>query len=258
MRKTVIIDCFPESAANYLRGYAVVAVDVFRATTTAVTAVAMGWRCLPVSSEREAFALAATLKNPLLIGELGGDMPQGFDMNNSPAQLVRRTDLSRPIILLSSSGSGLIARAGECEAGYVASFRNFGAVARHLLRHPKVAVIGAGSRREFREEDQLCCAWIAAHLLTAGYEAENEETAQIVERWRGVPASVCAEGHSALYLQRSGQLEDLDFVLQHINDLDVVCAVRHGEVVNEASTGAEKELVQQVAARTPLRRPLSA
>ena len=28
----------------------------------------------------------------------------------------------------------------------------------------RVAVIGAGSKGEFREEDQICCAWIAAGL----------------------------------------------------------------------------------------------
>lgn len=33
MKNTVTLDCFPESAARYRRGYTVVAVDVVRATT---------------------------------------------------------------------------------------------------------------------------------------------------------------------------------------------------------------------------------
>ena len=40
MRPTVTIDCFSEGFNGYGEGYAVVAVDVIRATTTAVTAVA--------------------------------------------------------------------------------------------------------------------------------------------------------------------------------------------------------------------------
>jgi 2-phosphosulfolactate phosphatase len=231
MQKTVVIDCFPESIQLYRKGYAVVAVDVIRATTTAVTAAALGRRCLAVASAEAAFALAAKLDNPLLVGELGGDMPRGFEMNNSPALLERRADLARPVILLSSSGSKLIEATGECENGYVACFRNFASVANHLLRYPQVAVIGARSRGEFREEDQMCCAWIAGRLLDEGYQAENPATTDIVEHWRGVPASACADGHSALYLKRSGQAEDLDFVLTHINDLDAVCSVRDGEVV---------------------------
>jgi hypothetical protein len=35
MSRSVVIDCFPESAAAYKEGFAVVAIDVIRATTTA-------------------------------------------------------------------------------------------------------------------------------------------------------------------------------------------------------------------------------
>ena len=48
MASHVVIDCFPESVARYRSGYAVVAIDVVRATTTAITAVAMGRRCFAV------------------------------------------------------------------------------------------------------------------------------------------------------------------------------------------------------------------
>src|SRR5437762_14076988 len=53
----------------------------------------------------------------------------------------------------------------------------------------KVAVIGAGSRDEFREEDQLCCAWIARDLLAQGFAAANERTTEIVRRWQDAPLS---------------------------------------------------------------------
>src|SRR5438477_11347294 len=36
LQKKVVIDCFPESVETYRNGYAIVAVDVIRATTTAV------------------------------------------------------------------------------------------------------------------------------------------------------------------------------------------------------------------------------
>ncbi len=73
--RTVIIDCFPENVARYRdEGYVVVAIDVIRATTTAVTAAAMGRKCYPVDTVDNALALAADLDNPLMVGELGGDM----------------------------------------------------------------------------------------------------------------------------------------------------------------------------------------
>src|SRR6266511_4253907 len=72
MPKTVVIDCFPESAARYVDDHVIVAVDVIRATTTATTAVALGRRCFPVPSLEAALPLAARLDNPLIVGEPGG------------------------------------------------------------------------------------------------------------------------------------------------------------------------------------------
>jgi 2-phosphosulfolactate phosphatase len=228
--KQVVIDCLPESAALYRSGYAIVAVDVIRATTMAITAVSLGRRCFPVSSVARAFKLARCLDNPILAGELGGDMPDGFEMSNSPAELVLRSDI-RPIILLSSSGTQLIAHASGADAVYLACFRNFSATAKHIRsRHSKVAVIGAGSRGEFREEDQIACAWVAHALVEAGYLAKNRATQEVIDRWRAAEASACIHGKSAAYLRRSGQVRDLDFILERIDDLNYAFCMQGEEV----------------------------
>lgn len=234
MPKTVVIDCFPESVAEYRKGYAIVAVDVMRATTTAVTAVSLGRRCYPVPSLEAAVPLAGMLKNPLLVGELGGNMPYGFHVNNSPADLAARTDVYRPMILLSTSGTRVICAADEGQAMYAACLRNHRAQVRYLAAyHPTVALIGAGSRGEFREEDQACCAWIAEGLVALGYEPENERTAEIIARWSGAPVASVATGASADYLRKSGQTHDLDFILSHVDDLDEVYRFERRQVVRQ-------------------------
>ena len=231
MAKTVVIDCFPESARRY-RQYAVVAIDVIRATTTAITAAAAGWRCFPVPTLEAAREAADRLEDPLLCGEVAGIMPPGFHLNNSPAAVAERSDVHRPLILLSSSGTRLIYEGRYCDEVYVACFRNYRAVANHVAaRHERVALIGAGSLRQFREEDQMCCAWIADLLLASGFTPENSGTMDIIGRWRGVPANACAAFQSAEYLRRSRQTRDLDFTLSHINDLDASYTVQNGEVV---------------------------
>src|SRR5438445_8586428 len=108
MPKSVVIDCFPESAARYRHGYAVVAIDVIRTTTVAISAAESGWRCFVVATPDAAHSLRRALGDGILAGELGGAMPEGFDMNNSPVELAARTDHHRPLILLSSSGTQLI------------------------------------------------------------------------------------------------------------------------------------------------------
>ena len=232
MPPTVVIDCFPESAKKYRFGYAVVAVDVIRATTTAVTAVSLGWRCFPTPSLEAVGPLAARLDNPLLAGEMGGNMPYGFDMTNSPAEMALRTDFQRPMILLSTSGTSLIHATRGCEASYVACLRNYSAQIRYLVsRHAKVAVIGAGGRGEFREEDQMCCAWIAEGLIKAGYLPGNRNTEELVQRWSGAPADGFLGSKSVEYLRRSDQLRDLEYVLSHIDDIPAVFTLKDQEIV---------------------------
>src|SRR5262245_41293251 len=159
MRKTVVIDCLPESVHRYRTGWAIAAVDVIRATTTAVTASALGWRCFPMPTLEAALARALELDDPLLAGESSGDLPANFEMDNSPAALADRADTHRPMILLSSSGTRVIHNAADCDAAYLGCFRNYSALAQHMAHHhSRIAIIGAGSLGQFREEDQICCA----------------------------------------------------------------------------------------------------
>jgi 2-phosphosulfolactate phosphatase len=233
MDETVVIDCFPSSVARYVADHAIVAIDVIRATTLAVTAVAGGRRGFVAADLPDAFVLRDRLGDALLAGELGGDMPEGFDMNNSPAELALRGDVDRALVMLSTSGTELMLAAAESPHGaYVACFRNFGAVAGRLATPDRpIAVIGAGSRNEFREEDQMCCAWVAELLVMAGRRPADARTSEIIERWRGVPATAIDSGNSVGYLRRTGQLRDRDFVVSHVNDLDLVCAIHGNEVV---------------------------
>jgi 2-phosphosulfolactate phosphatase len=235
---TVVIDCFPESVRRYAGTHAIVAIDVIRATTTAVTAVARGRRCFPVPSLEAASRARAEVPEALLVGEVGGTIPAGFDLGNSPAELAERSDVARPIILLSSSGTRLMDAAQVGEAGYVACFRNARTLARRLAgRHRRIALIGAGARAEFRVEDQMCCAWMAAELMAHGYRGANASTHHLVERWDGMPAAACADGASTAYLARSGQLKDLEFILAHVDDLDAEFAIARGEVRMVPSAG---------------------
>lgn len=237
--KTVVIDCFPESVARYRNGYAIVAIDVIRATTTAISAVAAGRRCFLMPTINAARQLAAELGNALLVGEQRGIMPSDFDLNNSPVELLARTDLERPAILLSSSGTELCHEASACHAAFLACFRNYTSVAGHLTRDfHKVAVIGAGSRDEFRTEDQMCCAQIAEHLVHIGYQPENSKTAEWIRRWSNVPLSASIDAKSAEYLRASSQLKDLEFILDNTADLTAAFTMHGNEVIMGDHWGA--------------------
>ena len=246
MRGSVIIDCFPESAQRYRDKYAIVVIDVIRATTTATTAVSLGIRVLPVRTTDEAFVLASTLENPLLVGELGGNMPYGFDMTNSPAQIAMLSDTHRPIILLSSSGTQLLLNSTGGNPVYIACFRNISAMVQYLSgKYEKVALLGAGTRGQFRREDQMGCAWIAEKLIESGYQAENTRTEEYISRWHMVSPEEVRYGRSAEYLRKSSQDHDLEYILQHIDDLKTVPSLVKSELVEMTQT-AGNEILRRV------------
>jgi 2-phosphosulfolactate phosphatase len=209
----------------------IVAVDVIRATTTAVTAAAIGRRVYPAGSIEAAVRLAADLDRPILAGELGGVQPYGFDMQNSPTQMEALEESARPIILLSTSGTRLMAEAMARATTYPGCLRNVIALAGHLAQQGRdVRVLGADSRGEFREEDQLCAARVGSALAEAGYALADRLTEQVIERWDGADADAILESASAKYLRDTGQHEDLAFVLERIDDLQDVFVIEQDEV----------------------------
>jgi 2-phosphosulfolactate phosphatase len=231
MPQTVAIKCSLDGLAGIFEQYALVAVDVIRATTTAVTAVAMGRRCYPAGDLQAALRLAESIPDALLAGEIGGVMPDGFMLSNSPSALAARED-RRPVVLLSSSGTRLIDGIRGAPFAYIASFRNFRATIRHLAQQQlPVILLGAPTRGSFRTEDRMCCAWIAAGLIDCGYRAADRRTAALVRRWKSALPDALMKSPSVRYLRRSDQLQDLAFILDHFDDVDSVFQISGAEIV---------------------------
>lgn len=224
----------PTAADRYGAGWAVVGVDVFRATTLLCTAAALGRRCFVAGDLDEAAALMADVPTALLGGERSGQVPPEFDLGNSPAAIAGRGDVDRPLVLTTSSGTPLLRRAATADAVYAACLRNVSAQAAELRSMPlDVVLIGAGTGGQRRREDDLGCARIAAELAAGGYQADAATTA-FIEQHAHRPVEWCAHGRSADFLRRTGRQDDIDFVLSHQDDLDMVFEVCGVEVVARA------------------------
>jgi 2-phosphosulfolactate phosphatase len=234
VERTVVIGHGPPHSVPLGANDAVVVVDVIRSMTTAITGRVLGRRCLPVPSVEQAFARARALAvhDPLLVGESGGTRPDGFDLTNSPAEIARRFDIERPMVLLSSSGTPLLDDVTTAGAIYLGCLRNWRATARVAIeRHARVAILCAATRGEQREEDELCAAFIAEALVHVGFRAEDVPTQTAIHRWSGSPPDAFLCSKSVRYLRATNQLDDLDFILTHIDDVRAPFALRRGEVV---------------------------
>lgn len=241
--RSFVIDATPEAVAKYSATHAIVAIDVFRATTVIVTALAHGHPIYPVSTVDEALALATGLHDPLLAGEQAGIKPAGFQLNNSPAAVAALSNC-RPIVLVTSAGTKLLAEARGASSIYVACLRNMIATAAQLIdSHHRVALIGAGTRGEPRPEDQYACARIADMLYSQGYRPENQRTVEELMRWRGVGVQAMRASPSAGFLRDTHQNDDLEYVLTHVDDIDA-SAVFNGQQVSLMLPGFSRLLAE--------------
>src|SRR5690348_13081269 len=91
--------------SEQLRRSACAVIDVIRATSTIVTALAQGTPgVVPVASVADAFALKERNPGALLAGERGGQALPGFDLGNSPEDFTAERVEGRPIILTTTNG----------------------------------------------------------------------------------------------------------------------------------------------------------
>ena len=147
----------------------VVVVDVLRATSTIVEALAAGARALyPVAEVEEALKLANTLgrEEVLLCGERKSLAIDGFDLGNSPGDFTAERVGGKLIVMSTTNGTGALVAAGAASRVIVGSWLNLTAVADYLERTGAEPVfLCAGRGGKFALEDAVCAGTIAAALM---------------------------------------------------------------------------------------------
>lgn len=137
-----------------------VVVDVLRATSTIVTALANGARSvIPVPTITQAMKMKK--ENTLICGERGGIKPTGFDLGNSPQEYFNVKD--REIVLTTTNGTKAVSMINS-EFLYAACFLNLNAVVNQLRNHEAVTVVCAGQEGKIAYEDVLCAGAIVYEL----------------------------------------------------------------------------------------------
>src|SRR5947208_1029251 len=171
--KEVHVYLLPELAPpGRLAGGVAVVVDVLRATTTIVHALAAGCVSVrPCAEVDEARALADSLPagKVLLGGERDGKPLPGFDLSNSPRECTPAVCRGRTLVLTTTNGSRALLRAAAAERVLVAAFVNFSAVCEQLrLDRRPVHVVCAGDGGSVALEDALLAGGIVDFLSERG------------------------------------------------------------------------------------------
>ncbi|GAP13099.1 phosphosulfolactate phosphohydrolase [Longilinea arvoryzae] len=146
----------------------VVVIDVLRAFSTAAFALAAGAaRLILVSSVEEALDLRSRIPDSLAMGEVGGMRAPGFDLGNSPAEVLSRDLRGRTLIHRTSAGTQGVVRAERATHLFGASFVCAAATARAVLalEPQRVTLVASGLSPDDPAEEDVACAEYLTLLL---------------------------------------------------------------------------------------------
>ena len=157
------------STSNTATDLAVV-IDVLRAFTTAAYLFSAGiGEIILVSGVQEAFDLRRELPDCLILGEVDGIKVQGFDLGNSPSEIMTRNLVGKRIIQRTTAGTQGVVLASNARTILTAALANLSATVRYIkkISPHRVTLIQTGlfPDRGWGDEDVACADAIEAMLL---------------------------------------------------------------------------------------------
>jgi 2-phosphosulfolactate phosphatase len=214
-----------------LEGKTVVVIDVLRATTTIVHALAAGAsEVAPCEEIDDAKKLRATLGGQaVLSGEREGLPIPGFDLGNSPAEYTRERVAGKTLVFTTTNGTRAMHRCRHAARVLLGAFVNFSAVCRELSDDDRIALICAGTDGHVTREDTLLAGAMVDDLSRSKKCELNDQAEIAADAWQ-TAVRLLTDRPLGLMLRDSrggrnlidtGQENDIDLAAQ-IDKFDIV------------------------------------
>ncbi len=163
--------------AKKARGITVV-IDVFRAFSVEAYFFSEGAeKIIPVGDADLAYKLKEEHPEYILAGERHGKILPGFDVGNSPSELIKLDSKSKTVVHTTSAGTQGIANAKGADEILGASLVNARATAEYIKKSGAQVVslvcMGLEAKAE-TEEDTLCARYIKSILEGESLDMESE------------------------------------------------------------------------------------
>ncbi len=158
-----------EIQQDKIAGRLVTIIDVWRASTSIITALANGCAgIIPVAEVQQARELAKKFPtDSILLGGERNELPiPRFDLSNSPLDYTADRVKNKRIIFTSSNGAKLFSDARSAEKTVVGGFLNVTILSDLILRNNlNVSILCAGKNGQFGLEDAVCGGMIIDKII---------------------------------------------------------------------------------------------
>jgi 2-phosphosulfolactate phosphatase len=216
-----------------------IVIDVFRASTTIISALLNGAEAvIPSSSIRVAKNLKKDTKNSLLAGERWGRKIRGFDLDNSPLEIKSLNVRGKKIILTTTHGTRLLKNAmkktNNVLVGALQNRRACSQLARELSQkdNANVKILIPQSMIGLCIEDLYAAGLIVQSFQSFGieYEGDLAEIASLLAALNRIKmVKILLNSSSAVIVRGQGHGDDIEYCLQ-IDVCNLVPTVVEGEV----------------------------
>jgi 2-phosphosulfolactate phosphatase len=229
--------CFsPELLPLYdLQGRVAVVVDILRATSSIVTALAQGVTHLVPFSELEPCREMAS-QGYLTAAERDGRQAENVDLGNSPFGYLDGVVpvRGRSVAITTTNGTRALHLSAAAEHVVLGAFLNLGAVADFARQQQQdVVVVCAGWKGKFCLEDTLFGGALAQRLAQEFDVINSDATLAALDLWQAAQPDVAAYLLKSSHVRRLNSLEshkDMEFCVRQ-DVYDLVPVFRDGRIV---------------------------
>jgi 2-phosphosulfolactate phosphatase len=213
----------------FFTGKTTVVIDVLRASTTIITALANGAKeIVPVGTVEFAVKVSGGIigGQTLLGGERNTKKIEGFALGNSPSEYTREIVSDKSIVFYSTNGSRAIVKAKYSANLFICSFNNIKAVAKLLKKNNEdVIILCSGNNNFICLEDSVCAGKLTYELIAGNKRAELTDSAKcalaLFRAYEKDFLKMLKESEHGQLLIKNGFKDDLPYCAR-LNDIEVI------------------------------------
>ena len=240
MGKCVRVHLLPSlTTPDQLADCVVVVIDILRATTTIIQALAAGAEAVaPCLEINEACEKAKQLGDRAVLGgERFGKPIDGFALGNSPKEYTSKTVAGKIVVFTTTNGTRAMKQCLLARKILLGAFVNFSAVCHRLATSEQVDLVCAGTHNQITREDVLFAGAVlnnVEHTLRADVES-NDQGYIALDAWRNLIRDIGSTPPLAESLRKShGGRNLIEIGLE--NDIEIAATIDQFNIVPELNT----------------------
>jgi len=179
----IVTSTLEEISRHDLKAKTALVIDVLRATTTIITALANGAQKVVPFLEPEQALYYKKSNACVLGGERKSCIIPGFDCGNSPFEYTTEKIAGKTFVISTTNGTRALHAVREAEHIYLAALVNAGAVAKRIIAEKRDCVIVCSGTEGYFSSDDFLAAGAILYKAKEYGEVHTNDLGDVAQLW---------------------------------------------------------------------------